>query len=104
MDNHPLANAEIRFYPLAGSDLPYSVGETDQEGNYTLKLAQSGTDGAVVAEHRVEISVWERNQEKPQRPEGPREMVPRKYNRNSILTAVVPPEGRKDANFDLKSR
>jgi len=88
---------------MAGKDLPFSMGETDDQGNYTLKLAESGRDGAVIGEHRVIITANERNREQPIGPEGPRELVPRKYNRESTLTCTVPREGRKDFNLELKS-
>jgi hypothetical protein len=104
MDNRPLANAEVRFYPLAGDASPFSIGETDDQGNYTLKLDEGGVSGAVVGEHRVIISVNERNREQPIGPEGPHEQVPAKYNRETILTYTVPPQGTTEANFNLKSR
>jgi hypothetical protein len=105
MDHRPLANADVRFYPSEGKNLPYSVGETDDQGNYTLDLAAGrGGEGAIVGEHRVTISIDERKLRKPLGPKGPRELVPRKYNRNTTLTCTVPPEGKQDADFDLKSK
>ena len=105
MDHHPLAHAEVRFYPSDGTHHPYSVGETDAQGNYTLDVADGhGHAGAVVGEHRVTISIDERNLRKPLGPRGPRELVPRKYNRDTTLTCSVPPEGKQDANFDLQSK
>jgi hypothetical protein len=103
MDDRPLPNAEVRFYPMGGKDLPFSIGVTDDQGNYSLKLSETDRDGALVGEHRVIITVNERNREQPMGPEGPRELVPRKYNRESTLTCTVPREGRKDFNLELKS-
>jgi hypothetical protein len=105
LDHHPLAHAQVRFYPSASKDRPYSVGETDAQGNYTLDAADGqGHEGAVVGEHRVAISIDERYLRKPLGPRGPRELVPRQYNRDTTLTCSVPPEGKQDANFDLKSK
>ena len=51
MDNRPLAQAEVRFYPIGGLDFPYSVGVTDDQGNYTLHLGiDNNTEGAVVGD------------------------------------------------------
>ena len=110
MDNRPLANAEVRFQPTDGKDFPYAVGFTDDQGNYTLHLDNgSDTPGAVVGEHHVVISLDSRTKRpgmtKPSKLEKrPRELVPSQYNRNSTLTCTVPPEGKPDANFDLKSK
>ena len=105
MDNRPLAHAEVRFYPSVAKTGPYSVGETDEQGNYSLVAADgSGNEGAVVGEHRVTISIDERNLRKPPGPRGFRELVPRKYNSNTTLTCTVPTEGKENAKFDLKSK
>ena len=110
MDNCPLANVEVRFQPTGGNDLPRSIGFTDDQGNYTLYLDNgSDTPGAVVGEHRVEISLDLRRKRpgmtKPaQMARRLQEMVPSKYNRNSTLTCTVPPEGKSVTNFDLRSK
>jgi hypothetical protein len=110
IDNRPLAHAEIRFQPTDGKDFPYSVGFTDDQGNYTLRLENgSDTPGAVVGEHRVLISLNQRTKspgmaKPPKLGRRPHELVPSQYNRNSTLTCAIPPEGKLDANFDLKSK
>ena len=109
MDNRPLAHAEVRFYPVnpeKGAAPVYSHGETDQQGNYTLKtfLGDHEVDGGLVGENRVLISQNEINMEKPVLKGRPRELVPPQYNRDSKLTFNVPPEGTKDATFRLTSR
>jgi hypothetical protein len=112
MDNQPLAKAEVSFYPVGGKDLPFSVGVTDDDGRYTLLLANQGNSpGAVVGEHQVRISL---NPKKAgMRPDVVkgfrgiqlREMVPARYNANSKLTCTVPADGRTDADFiDLTSK
>ena len=108
MDNRPLAHAEVRFYPIGGQDFPYSVDVTDDQGNYSLHLGiDNNTEGAVVGEHRVTISIDPQKSKTAPLP-GARmparrgELVPGRYNRESKLTCTVPPEGTKDARFDLK--
>jgi hypothetical protein len=113
MDNRPLANAEVCFYPTGGKDLPYSVGITDDQGNYELHLGESDSPGAVPGEHHVTISLdlrRDKAKSKMRVESGGRmptklgDLVPAQYNRQSKLTCTVPPEGKKDANFDLKSK
>ena len=108
MDNRPLAQAEVRFYPIGGLDFPYSVGVTDDQGNYTLHLGiDNNTEGAVVGEHRVTISIDQQKTKSAPAP-GARmgarrgELVPGRYNLDSKLTCTVPPGGTNDARFDLK--
>jgi hypothetical protein len=110
MDNRPLAHAEVRFYPIAGQDLPYSTDVTDDQGNYKLHLGtDDNTKGAVVGEHRVTISVDQRKTKIASMP-GARvpsrrgELVPGRYNRDSKLTCTVPAEGKKDAQFALRTK
>jgi hypothetical protein len=114
MDNRPLANAEVRFTPEGGQNLPFSVGVTDDQGNYELRLgSENDTPGAVPGEHRVTISIDPRKDKKTSKtmmesggrmPNKLAELVPKQYNRESKLTCSVPPEGMKDANFDLKGK
>jgi hypothetical protein len=109
MDNRPLANAEVSFYPTGGKDLPYATGTTDEQGNYKLEAFAGGrsTAGAVVGENRVMISVSKVGGTKKFNPRELSEgldLVPAKYNTDSELKCTVPPEGKQDANFDLKSR
>jgi hypothetical protein len=112
MDNQPLAKADVGFYPVGGKDIPISVGVTDDDGKYTLHFGDSaGTQGAVVGEHQVRISISPKKAGlKPDLSAGMRgvqlrELVPSQYNVNSKLTCTVPPGGRTDADFlDLKSK
>jgi hypothetical protein len=110
MDNRPLAQAEVRFYPAnppKGAAVVYSHGQTDQQGNFTLKtfLGDREVDGGLVGEDRVMITLNERDLDRAGGPRGrPRELVPAQYNTNSKLTFTVPPEGSKDANFKLTSK
>jgi hypothetical protein len=110
LDGHPLAHAEVRFIPLGHDDVPPSIGTTDDDGQYEVHLAVEGNPaGALIGENRITISQDQRHgkvmpaagMHKMQRPG---ELLPSKYNRDSQLTVTVPPEGKSDANFDLKSR
>jgi hypothetical protein len=103
LDSSPLAHALVRFSPVnrEGSP-PDSYGETDEQGAFTLKPALHGggdVTGAIVGEHRVEFSIFDRQAEG-----GPRERLPAKLNRDSKERFVVPPEGTTEANFTLTSR
>jgi hypothetical protein len=109
MDKRPLAKAIVHFQPAGregGVVLPDSYGETDEQGYFVLKPAvpgRSDLEGAVVGKHLVSISLFDRDNPSPS---GPVERMPAKYNADSKLTFVVPPEGAKDkANFlDLTNR
>jgi hypothetical protein len=108
LDNRPLANADVRFIPTTGQDLPYSFGITDEQGHYELRLGVDNREGAVVGEHHVTISMSQAHGKIMPRPgTGNKrlgEFLPSRYNRASTLTCTVPPEGRTDANFDLTNK
>jgi hypothetical protein len=115
LDGHPLAHAQIRFLPTGGEDLPPSFGVTDDDGSYELHLLTDGSLGAIVGENHVTISKDEKNKEIMMEAVGrmmksggrmsrPGDLVPAKYNRRSELSCNVPPSGKTDANFDLKSK
>jgi hypothetical protein len=76
-----------------------SYSATDAEGRFTL-VGLKGKQGAAVGPHRVAI----RKPKNPRREDGGGEMVPARYNLDTELTFVVPPEGTDQANFDLKSK
>jgi hypothetical protein len=109
LNNKPLANANVRFQPerKQGDDTnrPDSYGETDEQGYFTLKPVGkdwSGTEGALVGKHFVQISTFDRTLGQNGLPRG--ELVPYQYNRDSSLTFTVPPEGTTEANFlELKA-
>ena len=113
LDGKPVKAARVRFLPqkqgegaLAG---PASIGETDEEGCYTMHTGgDSARPGAVVGKHRVIISTY-RTKRDPQDRSGRKEIVvqketiPRPYNdmRNSPLLLEVPEEGTDQADFAL---
>jgi hypothetical protein len=117
LDGKPLAGAYVSFEPAENDNGPNkapttSAGTTDENGAYSLK-AVTGEKGALAGKHTVRISLP--TALKPQDPDtdarprsraGPteEEKLPVRYNGKSELTCLVPPEGKTDANFDLKSR
>jgi hypothetical protein len=108
LDKQPLKGALVRFQPEKregdASITPDSYGTTDDQGNYTLKASIGTTEkeGAAVGKHLIQISIIERGAAAGKT--GIKELVPAKYNRESKLTYTVPPEGTKEANFDLQSK
>ncbi len=92
----PLPNVGVTFLPEGKG--PTASGNTDQNGNFTLRTTNPG-DGAVVGTHRVVIGAAE---------EGPRKKgaaaIPQKYDRfeTTDLTAEVKPGQTNVFTFDLK--
>ena len=110
LDGKPLPGVHIGFQPIAkqGDQNPGtgSYALTDPNGQYTLLLVEGEKPGAVVGNHRVEITARSEippNIDVPKRPP-PRIFVPAKYNQQSELTFEVPKGGTTAANFDLKSK
>jgi hypothetical protein len=116
LDGKPARNAEVSFVPLADLKVPYSVARTDDQGKYTLQLARQeiGTEGAVVGSHRVIISIDRQNTKMAPMPKSKMAMRDRsefnkltagsEFNGKFVEACTVPPEGKSDANFDLKSK
>ena len=117
LDGKPLANADVGFFPTADAKQPFSFGRTDDHGNYTLRLQATDsetattTEGAVVGEHRVAITV-DRSKVKT----GPLPKTKMAMRGRADFAAgthvggrfteqcTVPSGGKSDANFDLKSK
>jgi hypothetical protein len=110
VDNQPLAGAKVYFQPLTEGDNAQpgkgSYGQTDLDGRFTLKIVGENREGAVVANHRVEVHLPETGSDADPRlkPGPPRVQLPRKFNRDSTLRFPVPREGTKEANFDLVTK
>lgn len=107
LNEKPLADAWVMFQPIGAKDRdpgPGSVGKTDKEGRYTLRMDASRS-GAVVGKHRVMISTRGDKAEGDADAGGTRypDKVPIRFNFETILKCDVPPEGRTDANYELKS-
>ena len=113
LDGQPLAGAHVSFQPLAsGGSAGASAGSgsygiTGADGTYTLRLADGDRPGAVVGQHRVEINIRndsDDDTDRHSRPPPQSKRLPARYNLQSDLTFEVPPGGKSDANFDLKSK
>jgi hypothetical protein len=108
LDDKPLPNATVHFHPLSEEKYPgpSSAAKTNAQGEFTMKLATSGTPGALVGKHKVIITAYDSDAIPNSSGGGivPKGLVPRRYNVDSELTFEVPPEGSTSANFDLKSQ
>jgi hypothetical protein len=113
LNGQPLANARVSFQPIEGDPFklpPGSVGDTDADGRYTLRvIGGQGATGAVVGKHRVTISVISRpstsTEEVLTKPSNESKgNVPARYNsEEGGLTFTVPLGGTDAANFELTS-
>lgn len=99
LDGQPLPGATVEFQPEQGSP---SLGETDEEGYYTLKYTFD-TDGAMVGRHTVKITTYRESVADAQGNEKTiPEKVPNVYNVNTTLSEEVA-SGSQEIDFDLKS-
>jgi hypothetical protein len=114
LDGHPVAKARVVFMPQAsgadGEAGPYSGGETDADGRYSLASTEETPHaGAVVGSHRIVISTkrahlhpTELDLEVIDSPE----TIPAEYTnyRLTPLTFDVPVGGTTSADFSLESQ
>ncbi|WP_171474834.1 Ig-like domain-containing protein [Frigoriglobus tundricola] len=56
-NGQPVPGLVISFVPEAASETGVSSGETDESGKYSLKVAKTGSGGAVVGKHKVWVSL-----------------------------------------------
>jgi hypothetical protein len=108
-DGKPLANATVGFYPEGPNSGVNSSGKTNENGEYTLMTVVDRKTGAVVGKHRVSIIVASdtAGSDAPadKLPKNRAPKIPTKYfGEESILSCVVPSDGKTDANFDLQSK
>jgi hypothetical protein len=107
-----LANAFVSFQPIAPdgtavAPAPGSSGKTDANGVYTLKMT-TGQSGAWVGSHKVRIELRQTQPGEGGETRPPRggwgnvNIIPPKYNAETILTCDVPSGGTDAANFDLE--
>jgi len=103
LNGAPLANAMVRFQPSAkGNPGPASVGETDDQGMFTLAF-NDGKEGAVVGPHKVFISTRRMQpaaENSDTEIEVATEQVPANY-RTDPPTFTVPKGGTDSAKFEL---
>lgn len=108
LDGQGLAGARVLFNPtISGGGInagPGSVGETDADGNFTLKTFDD-QPGAVVGRHYISISTFkgevDMNAENELREITP-ERVPEEF-RSGTKTFDVPQGGTDAANFSMQS-
>ena len=108
LNGKPLANATVTFQPATKDKReagPASAGLTNDQGEYTLKLAGKNTSGAVVGEHKVSISALQgpAPSSADDNPKPRVDLVPERYNTQTELKFQVPPGGTDKANFDLNA-
>ena len=105
LNGRPLANATITFQPVVvGPSLPTvagSVGYTDADGNFTMRLTDPDAPGAAVGKHVVTITTATPPPRDDALPRG--EKVPAPW-RNGSKTFEVPAAGTTQADFKLSSK
>ena len=108
IDGKPGAGVHIEFMPM-GSEKnnnpgPGSIGMTDADGRFVMKVIYPAGNGAVVGRHKVQIHLREAalDDETPTA-KRPRQL-PAKYNSATTLVFEVPPGGTDQANFDVTTR
>lgn len=114
LDGQPITNARVVFMPQSRTDDgeagPYSGGETDAEGHYSLASTDdTPRPGAVVGPHRIVIST-KRSHRHPTELDteviDSPETIPAVYTnyRLTPLTFDVPAGGSTSADFSLESQ
>jgi hypothetical protein len=102
-DGQPVANGEVRFYPMPGTHGPVSGGPV-RDGRY---IAQ-GRGGVPVGRHAVEILAFRPSSgARAAHPEGGpvEQYLPKKFNEETELTAeVTGEENPATITFDLTRR
>jgi hypothetical protein len=103
LDGEPLAGAVINFQPIRDSSAEPpaatgSVGHTDAQGQYVLRLVEPDRTGALVGEHTVTISTATMSDVEGEPPQG--ERAPEAW-RDGSQRFTVPASGTNQANFAL---
>ena len=110
LNGQPLPNATVVFQPTDGANPgPGSVGKTDANGRYELRLATSDLPGAHVGKHTVSITAYSGDgtveSSAPPTADKPavvaKALVPEEYNAKTTLTFDVPAGGTTKADFEL---
>jgi hypothetical protein len=55
-NGQPVPGLVISFVPIEATETGVSIGQTDDNGKYELKVAKTGSSGAVVGMHKVWVS------------------------------------------------
>jgi len=115
----PLAGAVVTFQPRSSSDSPRpagtgSIGHTDEQGHFSLRLVEPDRPGAVVGDHSVTVAAPTSAAPTSAAPisaapTGPAPTEAAKGNpiptkwRDGSRQFRVPPGGTKQANFDIQA-
>jgi hypothetical protein len=101
LNKKPLPGAVITFQPQLERDAAHpatgSVGRTDENGRFTLRLIEPDQVGAVIGTHIVTISTATGGSDKAPA-QGQR--LPKAW-RDGSKQFKVPPGGTSEANFDV---
>lgn len=102
----PLAGAVVTFQPGGVRGAPPatvvgSVGRTDTEGRYSLRMISPDQPGAAVGEHSVTISLSGDSSEAGEGKVAKAPVLPKAWQDGS-QRFKVPPGGTSAANFDIK--
>lgn len=105
LDGKPLAGAVVTFQPIRDSSAEPptatgSVGQTDANGRFVLRLVDPDRLGALIGEHTVSISTATGPAADGELPQG--ERLPEAW-RDGSQRFDVPEKGTADANFEVVS-
>lgn len=102
LNGKPLAGAVVTFQPRGNSKEPRpagtgSIGHTDEQGRFSLRMVEPNKPGAVVGDHTVTIAT---NTEAPPTATVKGSPIPIAW-RDGTRQFRVPPGGTTKANFDI---
>ena len=93
-NGQPVSGLVVSFVPEAVTETGVSSGETDESGKYSLKVAKTGSSGAVVGKHKVWVSLPRERppadkEDKPAKPKTKatteRADFSRRFSRNTVV-------------------
>jgi|SRR3954451_23105926 hypothetical protein len=102
LNGKPLAGADVIFQPRGNSQSPRpagtgSIGHTDEQGRFSLRMVEPNRPGAIVGEHIVRIAV---NSDAPATTPAKGSPIPPVW-RDGSRQFRVPPGGTTKADFDI---
>ena len=104
LDGKPLAKAVVTFQPMGSGKSTEtkstgSVGRTDSEGRFVLRLVSPEQNGAAVGNHIVTISMSAGGTDEAAADNA---LIPLTW-RDGSRQFRVPPGGTREADFDIKA-